>query len=254
MKVSVLIPLYNKRGYIESTIASVEMQQYDGEIELVVWDDCSTDDSFEVARKYCEENYTRGEWKVLKGDKNGGTAYATNRCDENATGEVRFLLGADDVCHPLRLKMQLEVMFDTGCMVVDSYLMYEGNMRNFIVKPHTPDGKRNFASGGNNPCNGGTLAWRKEAREAMVRRDGRFWNEGMRHAEDIEFSLRAVRYFDVYGSPNILYIARRGDDNKTAWKERGEAMPEKRKEDLAHIEEVRKQLYGVGKKRGGFFS
>ena len=252
MKVSVLIPLYNKSGYIASTIASVQNQTWDGEIELVIYDDGSTDNSYEVALE-ATKGYTRGNVILLPEEKNRGTAHAINMCDWAATGDVRFLLGADDLCHTERIERQMKMLEETKALIVDSYLVYEGERKNYLVKPHLPDSKRAMASQGKNPMNGGTMAWRRKLRDMMEGKDGYFFNDKLRHAEDIEFAIRAVKYTPAYCCPHILYTARRGGDNKTAWSERGEKMPQRRKEDLAIIEQVRAKLYGSTNRKKGMF-
>lgn len=249
MKASILIPLYNKAPYIESTLQSVINQTWKGDIEIVVVDDASTDGGIEAARMFLEANCNKDQYKLWRNAINMGTAYTTNIADKHATGDVRFLLGADDLCHPERVERQLGMLEQTEALIVDSYLIYEGERKNFIVKPHSPDSKRAMAAMGKNPMNGGTMAWRKELRELMENRDGYFFNENLRHAEDVEFAIRAVKYTDAYACPHILYTARRNKDNKTSWADRGEEVPQRRKEDLLVIDQVCKALYGVKKER-----
>lgn len=253
MKASIIIPLYNKEKYIWECIESVQNQTYKGEIEICIHDDCSTDNSLEVAKKCVSEIFTRGEATFTKGAMNGGTAYASNRAEASATGDVIFLLGADDLCHPQRVERQIKMLTETNATIVDSYLVYEGVKKNYLVKPHTPDAKRAMAASGKNPMNGGTMAWKKELRKLMEAKDGYFFNEKLRHAEDVEFAMRAVKYVNAYSCPHILYTARRNADNKTAWADRGDQVPKRRKEDLKAIEAVRVKLYGRGIKRKGVF-
>lgn len=251
MTVSVLIPLYNKAPYIENTIASVINQTWKGDVELVIYDDCSTDDSLGKAIAYTDANYKRGKVVIVRGDVNRGTAYATNEADANATGDVRFLLGADDLCHPMRIEKQVEMLQATGALIVDSYLLHKDAKENVtsICKPHLPDAKRKMAKDGKNPMNGGTMAWRRELRALIESNDGYFFNVNMRHAEDIEFAMRAVKYTNAFGCPEFLYTALRNKDNKTNFK----TPPPERVRDMAHIEKVRAKLYGGVKRKGGIF-
>ena len=253
MKVSVIIPLYNKAQFIWETIESSQVQDIDAEIELCIYDDCSTDGSFEVAIKCCADLFTRGAVHIERGEVNKGTAYATNRAMEMATSDYIFYLGADDLCHPQRFSRQLGFMIATNSQVVDAYLMYEfedGDKPTVLRKPTTIESKMECARSGKNPMNGGTMLWRRDVYDTLVKNDGYFFNENLRHAEDVEFAFRCVSMFACRSCPHILYIARRGSHNKTAWKANGLPMPKRRKEDLNKIELIRDKLFGEVKRKG----
>ena len=89
MKFSVVIPLYNKAHYIESTIRSV-LHQTCQDFELIVVDDGSSDNSLELARKY-ESDRVR-----VIAQENQGVSVARNTGIENARGKFIAFLDADD--------------------------------------------------------------------------------------------------------------------------------------------------------------
>ena len=89
MKFSVVIPLYNKAHYIESTIRSV-LRQTCQDFELIVVDDGSADNSLELARKY-ESDRVR-----VIAQENRGVSVARNTGIENARGKFIAFLDADD--------------------------------------------------------------------------------------------------------------------------------------------------------------
>lgn len=73
-KVLVIIPIYNVEDYLKGAIESV-LQQTHTDFELVLIDDCSTDNSYKIAKSYEHlDNVT-----VLKNDKNRGCYYTRNR-------------------------------------------------------------------------------------------------------------------------------------------------------------------------------
>lgn len=73
-KILVIIPIYNVEKYLEGAIESV-LQQTHKNFELVLIDDCSTDNSYKIAKSYEHlDNVT-----VLKNDKNKGCYYTRNR-------------------------------------------------------------------------------------------------------------------------------------------------------------------------------
>lgn len=81
-KVSIITPLYNCSDYLEQTIQSVISQTYEN-WEVIMVDDCSKDNSLEIAQKYAAED---SRIKVLQLEKNSGAAVARNKGIEAAKG------------------------------------------------------------------------------------------------------------------------------------------------------------------------
>lgn len=97
--VSVAIPAYRHAAYIETCLASVCAQTYP-ELELVLIDDGSPDDTFEVARRFLEQHGGRFRRVVLERSDNRGVSANSNACIAACTGEWVHLLGSDDVLYP----------------------------------------------------------------------------------------------------------------------------------------------------------
>lgn len=91
-RVSVIIANYNNQIYLQECLDSVLAQTY-GNIEIVVVDDCSTDDSLSVLRKY-EEMHPN--IKVFVNETNSGVSRTRINAIENATGEYITVLDPDD--------------------------------------------------------------------------------------------------------------------------------------------------------------
>ena len=89
--VSILIPLFNAENYIEDTIAKALKQTYPN-IELIIVDDHSTDNSFQLAQKYNSKNV-----RIYKNPKKGGNS-ARNYAFEKCNGEYIKFMDADDYC------------------------------------------------------------------------------------------------------------------------------------------------------------
>lgn len=92
-KVSVIIPNYNKKKYIANCIESVIMQTYKN-IEIIVVDDCSTDESRKIINEFvCQyDNIV----PVLLSE-NGGVCNARNIGAEVSSGDYLTFLDSDDV-------------------------------------------------------------------------------------------------------------------------------------------------------------
>ena len=99
MKVSVIIPTYNASLLIERTVSSIICQSGDFDEEILVVDDCSTDDTVSVV-----EEMRGAQVKVLRQDSNQGPAAARNRGLREATGEYCAFLDGDDYWEPGFLK------------------------------------------------------------------------------------------------------------------------------------------------------
>ena len=97
--VSVAIPAYNHSAFIEACLYSVCAQTYP-ELELVLIDDGSTDNTFEIARRFLETHPDRFRRVILERVENRGVSANSNACIETCRGEWVHLLGSDDVLHP----------------------------------------------------------------------------------------------------------------------------------------------------------
>lgn len=95
MKVSIIIPIYNVAPYIEACLQSVFNQTYK-DIEIIIIDDCGTDNSMEIAEKIVSAY--NGEFciKILHHNQNKGLSAARNTGIKRATGEYIFFLDSDD--------------------------------------------------------------------------------------------------------------------------------------------------------------
>lgn len=69
--VSIILPIYNGEKYLDKSISSILNQTYEN-IELLLIDDCSTDDSVELCKKYREKDK---RIKLFQSPKNSGTMY-----------------------------------------------------------------------------------------------------------------------------------------------------------------------------------
>lgn len=99
MKFSVIIPLYNKAPFIAKAINSVLAQSFH-DYELVIMDDGSKDDSFEVAKKVIEGN----DCCRLYRQENAGASIARNNAVALSQGENICFLDADDWWAPTFLE------------------------------------------------------------------------------------------------------------------------------------------------------
>jgi glycosyltransferase involved in cell wall biosynthesis len=91
-KVSIITPSYNQGKFIEQTILSVINQSYRN-IEFIVIDACSTDETVEILKKYINH------FSILKIEKDNGQADAINKGIKLATGDLITWINSDDILY-----------------------------------------------------------------------------------------------------------------------------------------------------------
>lgn len=101
-RATVFIPAYNAARYIGEAIESVLSQSYK-DFELLIVDDCSTDDTFEICRRYCDDPRVRLE----RMPENRGRPAVRQHGLTSARGTYYAMLDADDRCLPGRLARQV---------------------------------------------------------------------------------------------------------------------------------------------------
>lgn len=92
MRFSVVIPTYNRAHLIEKTLQSVLKQTYTN-FEVIIVDNCSTDNTLEVLEKYADDSRI----KVIVHDRNYERSRSRNTGMMNAAGEYLTFLDSDDL-------------------------------------------------------------------------------------------------------------------------------------------------------------
>lgn len=104
--VTVITPVYNAEEFLRETIESVLNQTYK-DFEYLLIDDCSTDSSASIIKKYREHD---SRIKYMKLEENSGAAVARNKGLENAEGRYIAFVDSDDKWYPKKLEKQLTFM------------------------------------------------------------------------------------------------------------------------------------------------
>ena len=111
--VSIIVITYNSSKYVLETLESAKAQTYQN-IELVVSDDCSTDDTVEICRKWIELNKSRFvRTELIVAIKNSGIAPNCNRGINLANGEWLKLIAGDDILYNNCIKINIENTYST---------------------------------------------------------------------------------------------------------------------------------------------
>lgn len=181
--VSVIMGVYNTAESLPRSIQSILDQTYTN-WELIMCDDCSTDNTYEVALEYAKKY---PNIKVVKNEKNMRLAYSLNHCLKYAQGEYVARMDADDICLPERFEKQVQLLnMHKEYMVVGSELIpYDENgeraPRPVKEYPIARDMKRGVTF--LHP----TIMMRKEAYDAL---DGYYVSKRTRKGQDLDLWFR----------------------------------------------------------------
>ncbi len=108
--VSIIMPTYNCGAFIEDSLKSVLSQTYEN-WELLIADDCSTDNTQTVLASYLD-NYPNIHY--IRFEKNRGPAAARSAALKQAKGEYVAFLDSDDLWVPNKLSLQIDFMQREG--------------------------------------------------------------------------------------------------------------------------------------------
>lgn len=127
--VSVIIPVHNAEKYIRDSILSILEQTYKN-IELVIIDDASTDNSLNIINEINDDRII-----VIKNETNLKQSMTRNKGLALAKGKYIANMDADDVCKKNRILKQVEFMErNTDIDVCGAFLRAFGNGKNYIMR------------------------------------------------------------------------------------------------------------------------
>jgi len=110
--VSVVIPAYNASKMITETLESVANQTYSN-YEVIIVDDCSTDNTYDICKAYCSKSE---KFRIIKTKSNFGCPGGPRNLGvKNATGKYVAFLDADDLWHRNKLEFQVNEALKLNC-------------------------------------------------------------------------------------------------------------------------------------------
>jgi glycosyltransferase involved in cell wall biosynthesis len=133
MKISIIIPCYNEQKTIEKIITKIN-NFCDYEKEIIVIDDFSDDNSFEILNRLCNENKVN---ILLKNLKNFGKGYSVRKGIEKATGEIILIQDADLEYDPYDYHKLLEPFVNHQADVVFGSRFLGSDLRRVLFFWHT---------------------------------------------------------------------------------------------------------------------
>ncbi len=131
--IAVVLPAYNAAAYLEEAIRSVLVQTF-SDFELIIIDDCSSDETFSIAQRFASED---SRIRVIRNETNQKEGGSRNIGIASVSPSVRYIatMDADDCCRKDRLQKQLDfldkhreiafcgaaiaIMDDSGCIFAE---------------------------------------------------------------------------------------------------------------------------------------
>ena len=124
--VSIIITLYNKQNTIDCAIQSALNQSYSN-CEVIVIDDCSTDNSSEIYAKYGDKI------RVIKSDKNRGLPYSRQIGIKHAQGQFITFIDADDYLGSKSIERCIEKQKITDADIVQMKISRRIGKFDFVI-------------------------------------------------------------------------------------------------------------------------
>lgn len=127
--ISVVVLTYNSSKYVLSTLESIKRQTFTGDLELIIGDDCSSDNTVEICKRWLEGNKTRfASVQILVPPENQGTVANLNSCVKAATGLWIKAIGGDDILKDDALVL----LYGAVTNGLDKYHFVSSDMYSFV--------------------------------------------------------------------------------------------------------------------------
>lgn len=190
--VSIIMPSYNTGAYIKKTIQSVINQSYQN-WELIIVDDCSTDNTDEAVQPFLNDMRIR----YIKNEVNSGAAISRNRALMEAKGKWIAFLDSDDLWVPEKLEKQIHFMEinNYAFSYTDYMIQLNGEWLPYVYTGPNVINRRNMY----NYCYFSTIT-------VMYKREkiGLIQIENLRKNNDYAMWLQAIEKSNCYRLPECM--------------------------------------------------
>jgi glycosyltransferase involved in cell wall biosynthesis len=222
MLVSVVIPTYNRCGYLKECLLSVISQSYK-DLEIIVIDNCSTDNTVEIVRSINDPRI-----KLVVNDENIGPVKNYDNAIKLATGSWIHLFGDDDIMFADAIEKKVKMVENSSNMLIHSNVQLI-NQDGEIVSDESwaKDFVRNYNMGASfsqkeifdklfyewNFITMPSVMFRVD----LYDRIGPLYSKGIRFSADWDFWLRAILHtnFIYISEPTIFYRFHESNDSKS---------------------------------------
>lgn len=209
-KVSVVIPTYNRAHLLPKAIQSVLNQTYQ-DLEIVLVDDGSTDNTEEVIKDFKDERI-----RYIRHNQNKGASAARNTGIRESRGKYIAFQDSDDEWFLDKLKQQIEAFADTSPevgIVYSGFYRIEADKKIYLPNDHLPQKEGNIHNEllEGNFVGTPTVLVKKECFE-----NKKYFDENLPALEDWELWIELSKYYHFkyinkpllcsYSTPNSINL------------------------------------------------
>lgn len=210
-KITIVTPSFNQGGFLEETILSILNQKYEN-LEYIIIDGGSTDNSVEIIRKY------EKDIAYWVSEKDEGQTQAINKGFQKATGDLVGWMNSDDVYYEKSLNKIGSAFLETK----GKFDVYFGDQRNIdvngmCIKNHyyPPFSSWGIKHTTNMNISNQSAFWRRGIFEETG-----YLDESIQFAMDYEFFMRLSEHkYSFHHIPYIMGGLRMYEDNKSSLEE-----------------------------------
>ena len=205
--ISVIMSVYNEQEYIEDAVRSI-LDQTESDFELIIIDDCSTDDTVKIIEGINDERII-----LVRNEENCGLTKNLNKALAMTRGEFIARMDGDDISMPGRFRVQTDhLRAHPDIMLISCNTATFGEHRLVSDIIGTPEELK---------C---TMLLRPVLahpgfmfRRELYEKHGFTYDERFRSAQDYDFAARVTRQFNIAVTPEVLlqYRAHKGQVSQT---------------------------------------
>jgi glycosyltransferase involved in cell wall biosynthesis len=186
--VSVIVPMFNLSSYLEACIDSLLRQTYTN-IELILVDDGSTDDTLKIAQSYAEMD----ERIIVLNKENGGVSSARNVGLEYAKGEYCFFVDGDDLLELDTIETMIKIIASNSAdILITGYYRNDSRIHlPFEFEEFVDEKKVIFTRMIDPKFKYGTALWNKIFRTSLFK-NGLKFDTQLHIGEDMDVIIQCV--------------------------------------------------------------
>lgn len=132
-KFSVLIAHYNNFEYFKDCYSSLIKQTFT-DFEVIIVDDCSTDDSFEKITKLTDKDE---RFRLFRNEKNSGVGFTKRKCIDMSSGEICGFVDPDDALLENAIKTSLKNHTANNVVTYSSFTLCDNNLQSQRTFAHS---------------------------------------------------------------------------------------------------------------------
>ena len=201
-KVSVIVPIYNVEKYLEKCINSLLSQTLE-DIQIILVNDGSKDNSGNIAREYEKNNKNR---IIYVEKENGGLSDARNYGLKYATGDFIAFLDSDDYIEKNAYEEMYNKAIEENADYVECDFIWEFPNKIRVDKQYPYKNKKEMLSFVR------VVAWNKLIKRQLITDNNLEFPKGLRY-EDIEFTYKLIPFVNKFAyvdKPFVHYVQREG--------------------------------------------